>query len=390
MIQAFEDTTLSHYHLLQLLSHGGMSSVYKAEDTQTGHMVAVKLVHESNTEHYIHFQREVQTMASLTHNHVLPVLEYGEHDSWFYMVMPYIADGTLKQHLTQGPLPTYEAGRLLAQIADALHTLHESGITHGDIKPSNILLHNGTHCYLADFGLSQSIQETSDATLVLQGTPEYMAPELTQHAATPASDIYALGVVLYHMLTGLLPFRSSTAIGLYWRHLHEQPVAPSFYNPLISHATDRVVLRALAKDPAERFQTPLEFVQAYQASLRKRSVPSFKMHIGTPAVAAVLFLCVMPSLLGFSFSYLTSHAQTPIRLHVSERLVHTSTTSPVPPQHIASSTPTPPLLQPLPRILMTQRVVKPVAPTSTSNNGDKDDQPKPKHLSKDIVNALSV
>ena len=396
MIQELEDTALSHYRLRQLLAQGGMSIVYKAEDTHTGHTVAIKLVHQDNSEYYKNFQREVQTLAGLTHTHVLPVFEYGEHDSWFYMVMPYIAYGTLKQHLKQGLLSTYEAGRILVQLADALYSVHERGIAHGDIKPSNILLHDGEHVYLADFGLAQYMQETSDTshTHIVQGTPEYMAPELTTQVATPASDIYALGVVLYQMLTGLLPFRSSTAIGLYWKHLREQPVAPSFYNPLLSHATDKVVLRALAKNPAERFQTTREFAYAYQASLQKHSLPSlpaFRMHIGGPAVAAVLLLCVMPSLLGFSFSYLTSHAQVTTHVHVSKSLVHTSTalTRPVPPQHVPSSTMTPPLLESPPRMLMSQRVVKPVAPP-TSNDGDKDDSPKPRHTSKDIVDDIAV
>ncbi len=396
MIQELEDTTLSHYRLRHLLAHGGMSNVYKAEDTHTGHTVVVKLAHQSNSEHYKHFRREVQTLASLKHTHVLPVFEYGEHDAWFYMVMPYIAHGTLKQYLKQGLLSTDVAGRILAQLANALWAVHERGIAHGDIKPSNILLHESGHVYLADFGLAHSMQETSDIghTHVPQGTPEYMAPELTTQGATSSSDIYALGVVLYQMLTGLLPFKSSTSIGLYWRHLHEQPVAPSFYNPLLSRATDKVVLRALAKNPAERFQTPLEFAQAYQASLHKRTIhplSSFRMHMGTPVVTAVLFLCVMPSLLGFSFSYLTSHAQAPTQLHTSETRMHTSTalTQPVSPHRMPSPTTTPPLLQSSPRMLMSQRVVKPVVPPA-SNAGNRDEQPKPKHISKDIVSALAV
>ncbi len=396
MIQELKDTALSHYQLRQLLAQGGMSIVYKAEDTHTGYTVAIKLVHRHNHEYYRSFQYEVQTLAHLAHRHIMPVFEYGEHDSWFYMVMPYIEYGTLKQHLTQGPLSMEEAGGILTQLVDALSIVHERGIVHGDIKPSNILLHDGKHVYLADFGLAQARQETSCTAQhhVLRGTPEYMAPELTTHVAAPSSDIYALGVVLYSMLTGLLPFRSSTAIGLYWKHRCEQPVAPSFYNPLLSHAIDRVVLRALAKNPAERFQTPLEFAEAYQAALRKRSLPSFpafKMHVGALAVAAVLFLCIMPSLLGFTFSYLTSQAQAPMHTHVRETLVHTSTAliPPVPPQRIPSSTTIPPVIQPSPRMLMSQRVVKPVTPPA-SNDGDKDDAPKPKHKAKDIVDYIAV
>ncbi len=394
MIQEFEDIALSHYRLQRLLACGGMSIVYIAEDTHTGRTVAIKLVSKSNHEYYRHFQREVQTLASLPHNHILPVVEYGEHDSWFYMVMPYITYGTLKHHLSKGLLSTYETGTILAQIADALNVAHEHGIVHGDIKPSNILLHESKHVYLADFGLARHMQETSDTSQhsIVQGTPEYMAPELTTQAATPSSDIYALGVLLYQMLTGRPPFKSSTPIGLYWKHLHEQPIAPSFYNPRLSRATDAVVLRALAKQPAQRFQTPLEFAHAYQASLQKRSATSFGMHLGAPAVAAVLFLCVMPSLLGFSFSYLTSHAQTPTRIQANEALVRTTSiafTPPAPPQNVPLSTTPPPFLHPTTKVLMSHLVVKP-ATYPTPNDGDKDDNPKPKHKPKGIANNLAV
>ncbi len=371
MIQELEHTTLSHYRLRQILARGGMSIVYIAEDTRTDCTVAIKLVHKSNEVYYRHFQREVQTLVRLVHTSILPVLEWGEHDSWFYMVMPYIAYGTLKQHLTEGALSTQEAGSILWQLATALAVTHQRGIAHGDIKPSNILLHEGKYVYLADFGLARhDYEESTDPFISTQGTPEYMAPELTTQSATPASDIYALGVVLYQMLTGRLPFRSSTPIGLYWKHLHEQAIAPSFYNPQLSHTTDRVVLRALAKNPEQRFSTSLEFAHAYSASLKK-SLPSFKMHVGTPAVAAVLMLCILPTLLGFSFSYLTSHASPPARVNVSETVAYTDAAlaQPVAPHAITSSATTPPFLHSAPKVLMTQRVVKPILHPASNGTG---------------------
>ena len=187
MIQELEDTALSHYRLHQLLAQGGMSIVYKAEDIHTGHMVAIKLVHRNNHEHYKHFQREVQTLASMTHNNILPVLEYGEHDAWFYMVMPYIAYGTLKQHLKQELLSTQEAASILDQLTDALSIVHEHGIVHGDIKPSNILLHDSVHVYLADFGLAQHVQKASSTAYIpiIQGTPEYLC---SRCCALPNAD----------------------------------------------------------------------------------------------------------------------------------------------------------------------------------------------------------
>ena len=392
MIHELEYTTLSHYRLRQILARGGMSIVYIAEDTRTNLTVAIKLVHKSNEVYYSHFQREVQTLVRLVHASILPVLEYGEHDSWFYMVMPYIAYGTLKQHLTKGVLSTQEAGSILWQLTAALATTHQRGIAHGDIKPSNILLHEGKYVYLADFGLARHVQEESEvASISAQGTPEYMAPELTTQLATPASDIYALGVVLYQMLTGHLPFKSSTPIGLYWKHLHEQAIAPSFYNPRLSRATDRVVLRALAKNPAQRFSTTLEFAHAYSASLKK-SVPSFKMHMGTPAVAAVMMLCILPTLLGFSFSYFTSHASPPARGNASELVAPTDAAlaQPVAPHSIASSTSTPPFLHSAPKVLMTQRVVKPILHPASNGAGNDYVPPPPKNTTKTTFKVLTV
>ncbi len=364
MIQEFENTVLAHYQLQRLLARGGMSVVYTANDTQTGHTIAIKLVHSSEREYYLRFQREVQVIASLRHEHILPAFAYGVYDSWYYIVMPYIAYGTLKQRLAKGPISARGADKILTQLADALQFAHARGIVHGDIKPSNILLQNGTHVYLADFGLARHVQETSTLaqTSTPLGTPEYMAPELIEQPASPSSDIYALGVVLYQMLTGRLPFKSSTSFGLYWKHLREQPAAPSVYNPTISRATDEVVLRALSKNPAQRFQNVQEFADAYHTSLLERDRSVSRIHLGTPAVAAVLLLCIMPSLLGFSFSYLTIHAQAPTVLHASEYAADndaTLLTQPAAPQPITLSIKTPPFIQAPNKALMSQLIVRP-------------------------------
>ncbi len=386
MIQELESTVVSHYRLQRLLARGGMSIVYTAYDIHTGHTVAIKLVHNSERDYFVRFQREVQAIACLKHNHILPAIEYGVYGAWYYMVMPYIAYGTLKHRLAKGSLSTHEASRILTQLADALHIAHERGIVHSDIKPSNILLRHGKHVYLADFGLARHVQETSNLTLL--GTPEYMAPELTEHVATPSSDIYALGVVLYQMLTGRLPFKSSTPIGLYWKHLREQPAAPSVYNPTLSHATDEVVLRALSKHPVHRFQNAREFAQAYNASLLRDTTPLSKIHVGTPAVAAVLLLCIMPSLLGFSFSYLTIHAQTPSILHATESRVrdNIALTQPVTPQRVTTLAKTPPFMQQPPNVLMSQRIVIPTK-SYPVNDGSKlpvTGTPKPKYILKSV------
>src|SRR5881275_1656813 len=143
--------------------------------------------------------------------------------------MPYIERGTLRERLAKGPLNQQEAGNILAQVASAVQFAHDHGILHRDIKPSNILLKDKQHAYLADFGLAKGVEEVSDLTLTgcLIGTPEYMAPELADGPAITSSDIYALGIVLYQMLTGSLPFKGSTPIVIYCKHIQERPLPPS-------------------------------------------------------------------------------------------------------------------------------------------------------------------
>jgi len=261
-----EPGTIAHYQLEYLLARGGMSVVYLARDIHTDQQVAIKLVHASEHDYYERFQREANTLASLKNEHILPIFDYGAYESWFYMTMPYIEYGSLRDRLAKGTLPLQEAETLFTQLVDAVQYAHEQGILHRDIKPSNILLRDGKHVYLADFGLVKHVEELSDLTQTncLLGTPEYMAPELAECPATVSSDIYALGVVFYYMLTGHVPFKSNTPLGVYWKHLHEQPVAPSTYNQALSLSTDQVILHALAKEPEQRFQS----AEAMRVALR--------------------------------------------------------------------------------------------------------------------------
>ncbi len=271
-----EGQTLHHYHIQRRLARGGMSEIYLASDTQTSRTVAIKVVNNSNKDYCERFQREVAAIATLSHDHILPAFDYGEYDSWCYMVTPYIEDGTLDDRLAQGPLSVKEAGKILAQLASALQFAHDHGILHRDIKPSNVLMRDGEHVYLTDFGLVKKVGEDHNITLTgyLIGTPEYMAPELADGCLTTSSDIYALGILLYQMLTGCVPFKGSTSIGTYLKHIRELPVPPSVLNPAIPPSIERVVLRALEKDPHQRFRTACEFSQAYQQALRPgRTLP---------------------------------------------------------------------------------------------------------------------
>lgn len=272
-----EGTMLGHYYLQRRLKRGGMSEVYLATDERSQQDVAVKLVDSSSVEYSERFQREVKTISALAHSHILPALDYGQHGSWHYLVMPYIKQGTLRDRLANGPLSLPEASIILEQVANALQFAHDRGIIHRDIKPSNILLQSERYIYLADFGLAKTIgaEDHNDITQsgCIMGTPEYMAPELVDQPASVSSDIYALGVLLYEMLTGRVPFKGATPIATCWKHLGEQPVRPSMLNPGISHPVEEMILCALEKEPRRRFKSVRAFVQAYKSSLQATEQP---------------------------------------------------------------------------------------------------------------------
>ena len=264
-----EGTTLGRYRLHQRLGEGGMSEVYLAYDELMHRDIAIKVMSSSNKEYIERFQREAEAVGNLHDNHILPAFDYGQQNSWHYLVMPYIEHGSLSDLLDEGPLTLEHAGEMLAQIASALQCAHDHGILHRDIKPSNILLSDDHYAYLADFGLAKTMDGRDNVTHtgVLMGTPEYMAPELAEGHAAISTDLYALAILLYQMVTGQLPFTGDTALAVYMRQLHEIPVPPSRLNPLITPDVDHVILRALDKDPRRRYQTPHELAQAYQQAV---------------------------------------------------------------------------------------------------------------------------
>ena len=279
------------YHIQQLLHHGFMSDVYLAYDQHLQCDVAIKLVCNDQTESRLRLQSEIQTLSSLSHDHILPILDYGEYGTYHYLVMPYVRQGTLLKHISKEILTEEEAGRILSQVTSALQFAHEHGIVHRDIKPSNILLDNDIdhYVYLADFGLAKAMAEGSDITQTgcLIGTPDYMAPELIDKPESVSSDIYALGILLYHMLTGRPPFRGTSPLAVLWKHVHEQPILPSHLNPVISPPIEQVILRALRKDPQQRFPSAMALAQAYANALQssQQTKPSHRLPIFEPEPA---------------------------------------------------------------------------------------------------------
>ncbi|HLI06013.1 MAG TPA: serine/threonine-protein kinase [Ktedonobacteraceae bacterium] len=269
-MEELEGTIFGHYLLKRRLARGGMSQVYLACDQDSQQEVAIKIVSREDSEHASRFQREIKALGNLSHKHILPTLDYGEEGQWLYMVMPYIEHGTLRDLLhTKGRLTPEEAGKILVQVCAALQFAHDHGVIHRDIKPSNILLQRGEHAYLADFGLAKEVDQSSELTQTgyIIGTPEYMAPELAEQSASKSSDIYALGIVLYQMLTGKTPFRGTTPLAVYWKHMQEQPLPPSLLEPSIPVSVEQVVMCALEKDPRLRFKSAQALARAYAQSL---------------------------------------------------------------------------------------------------------------------------
>ncbi|MDQ2885227.1 MAG: protein kinase [Chloroflexota bacterium] len=271
-----EGTTLDHYQIQRRLGRGGMAEVYLAHDTETQQEVAIKILAGSQTAYLERFRREAEAIDKLHHEHILPAFDYGDEEPWHYLVMPYVPEGTLRDLMQKGPLALEDVADLLDQIASALQFAHDNGIIHRDIKPSNILLQDEHYIYLADFGLAKTVEGSSELTQtgVLLGTPEYMAPDLADGPATTSSDIYALGVLLYQMVAGRVPFVAETPVAVYWKQIREQPEPPSHLNPELTPAIDRVILHALEKDPRKRFQSALELATAYRQALQEPSFPA--------------------------------------------------------------------------------------------------------------------
>ncbi len=265
------------YALEREIGQGGMASVYLADDLRHRRKVAVKVLRPELGAALgpDRFLREVEVAAHLQHPHILPLFDSGRiGEATFYYVMPYVADESLRKRLErEGALPIDEALRLAREVADALDYAHAHGIVHRDIKPENILL-EADHAVVADFGIARAVDRASGEELtgtgIALGTPQYMSPE--QASASPEldgrTDIYSLGCVLYEMLTGAPPFTGPSAQALLARHAVD-PVAPiRTVRGTVAEAVERVVLRALAKVPADRYATAAEFANALAAASR--------------------------------------------------------------------------------------------------------------------------
>jgi serine/threonine protein kinase len=272
-----EGTSLGPYQIQALLGTGGMGQVYRAHDPRLGREVAIKVLAAPLAQEpgsLERFRREARAVAQLYHPHIVPIYDFGEQDTLMYLVMPFISGGTLREILTRhGTLPLSEAYAFFEPLADALQYAHERGLIHRDVKPANVLLNNEGGALLTDFGIARLARRDVEATTLTSpgafvGSPAYAAPEMVlEEEVDHRVDVYALGVLLFQMLTGRLPFAASSALAVLMMQVEQPPPAPRRLNPAIPPAVEAVVLQALAKAPAERYPS----MAAFAAALRSAS-----------------------------------------------------------------------------------------------------------------------
>ena len=252
-----------------------MAIVYKAYDTHLEREVAIKIIRtekltqESMGKSLKRFEREAKSLAKLSHTNIIPIIDSGEQNETPYLVMGYIPGGTLKERMKGKSISWQEAAKFLAPIARALDYAHNEGIVHRDIKPSNILITKENQPMLTDFGIARILE--SDETMDLTGTgmgvgtPDYMAPEQgLGHKVDHRADIYALGIIFYEMVTGRKPFQADTPMAVVVKHIHDPLPRPTEFAPDLPDAIEHVLLKALAKNPEDRYQDMGTFAVALE------------------------------------------------------------------------------------------------------------------------------
>ena len=293
--------SIGRYHILEQLGEGGMATVYKAYDTRLERNVAIKVL---RTDQFIpaqlemvlqRFEREAKSLAKLSNPNIVNILDYGEHEGMPYLVMEYLPGGTLKKKLGQA-VPWQEAIQALLPVARGLAYAHQHSVIHRDVKPANILISEEDAPILTDFGIAKLLEGTDGQTLtgsgVGIGTPEYMAPEQGMGASTidERADIYSLGIVLYEMVTGRKPYIADTPMAVVLKQMTDPLPLPTGFVPDLPEGVEHILLKALAKEPDNRYADMNEMIAAMVGVLaesQKAEEPTLieqEMKKGAPGV----------------------------------------------------------------------------------------------------------
>jgi len=261
------------YKIKSTIGGGGMANVYLADDTILDREVAIKVLRleYANDEEFIaRFDREAKAATSLSHPNVVNIFDVGEEDHILYMVMEYVDGLTLKEYIQQyGPVEVEEALSIMKQITAAIAHAHANDLVHRDIKPQNILIDSYGQVKVTDFGIAVALSATSlTKTNSILGSVHYLSPEQARGGlATKKSDIYSLGIVLYELLTGRMPFSGETPVSIALKHLQNDPPSVKTFNPSIPQSVENIVLRATAKDPFHRYENVYEMNDALETAL---------------------------------------------------------------------------------------------------------------------------
>jgi Tol biopolymer transport system component len=288
--------TLGQYQIVQRLGEGGMATVYKAFQPSLNRYVAIKVLPpdlaRQQPDFAARFTHEAHAVAQLQHPHILSIYDFGQEGGLSYIVMQYVEAGTLQQRMQQ-PMDLEIIAKIIEQLADALDYAHQRGVIHRDIKPTNVLMEDGRWPLLADFGIAKMLGGDTGLTAagVGIGTPAYMSPEQGRGQPVDArSDVYSLGVMLFEMLTGQVPFVAETPMGIVMQHILDPLPPPRSLNPAIPEAVERVIFGALAKDPNDRFASAGELAAALRKAAATGIAPQLvpqatKVTPAPPAVA---------------------------------------------------------------------------------------------------------
>jgi serine/threonine protein kinase len=262
------------YRIIEQLGQGGMATVFKAYHAALDRYVAIKVLHPAFKEEpnfLSRFQREARVVARLEHPNIVPIYDYAEHKGQPYLVMKFIEGQTLKAHMNEKPLTKEEAVQIVDDVGGALAYAHKQGVLHRDVKPSNVLLSPDGSIYLADFGLARMAQAGASTLSkdVMLGTPQYISPEQGQGVRDldQGTDIYSFRVLLYEMVVGRVPFNADTPFSIIHDHIYTPLPLPSAVNPNVPEVVERVLLKSLAKDRKDRFETVEQQVLAFRTAV---------------------------------------------------------------------------------------------------------------------------